>query len=529
MEEVEDTVVLVSEPVAGREPFDGAALRAFLCSAGYGKCQIDDEALNKTASMCAIQQAQFKTTVARKVNAMVSIAIAADAMSATVDIIAPRGGKPAAVSDVVGALMQAGVVRGIDKDAIEAACQENGCLGHVVALGKAPEHGTDGMLELLVTDTVDRAPSLDSNGLIDYREHGEIPTVMPTNPLMRRIPPVPGIPGYTVHGVVLAAREGKDVHFAPHLQGTECSADDPNVLVANVNGQPVRVDNGVIVEPILRLKEVNMATGNVRFDGTVHVAGDVLQGMLVRASGDIVVDGMVEGGSLDAGGNVVVAGGVVAHSHLHAAGSVHVRFAQSAQIDAGTVIAVAESALDCTLHSLYQIVIGANAPQRGRLLGGLATAAMLLQVPWLGSTQSSKTRVIVGDHSALDEKYALLLHRIEEEKASASNLAKLVRQLQASGDPRGMLARVKESQKHAIKVWGDSLAEEVELKREIAAAQLARIEVKQGVEGSVVLTFGKYTATMPQDFSQGTFALDATQGIVFTPPGGAPVPVSARR
>lgn len=56
-----------------------------------------------------------------------------------------------------------------------------------------------------------------------------------------------------------------------------------------------------MVEPILRVAEVNMATGNIHYDGTVQVDGEVQHGMLVQASGDIIVSGTVDGGVLEAG------------------------------------------------------------------------------------------------------------------------------------------------------------------------------------------------------------------------------------
>lgn len=37
--------------------------------------------------------------------------------------------------------------------------------------------------------------------------------------------------------------------------------------------------------------------------------------------------------------------------------------------------------VDCVLHSQNQIIIGSNTLEHGRLVGGVTTAAMLLQVP----------------------------------------------------------------------------------------------------------------------------------------------------
>ena len=104
---------------------------------------------------------------------------------------------------------------------------------------------------------------------------------------MRRIPATPGIEGRTIKGAVIAPRPGRDEPFAAQLIGAEIDSADPNILKASVTGQPVRVPCGVMVEPVLRVPEVNLATGNIYFDGTVQVDGDVNNTMKVQASGDI--------------------------------------------------------------------------------------------------------------------------------------------------------------------------------------------------------------------------------------------------
>jgi uncharacterized protein (DUF342 family) len=270
-----------------------------------------------------------------------------------------------------------------------------------------------------------------------------------------------------------------------------------------------------------------MATGNIHYDGTVHVAGDVEQGMKVQASGDIIVDGMVEGGQLDAGGNILVAGGLIAHARLHAGGSVTARFAEGAQITAATVIALNDMAIDCDLHSLNQIIIGSTTPQRGRLIGGTAAAALLLRVPLLGSSKARTTKVVVGTNPELEAKYAALLARIESEKATEANLDKLIKQLKAVGDPKHVLARVNESRQHAVQVWGASLAEKQTLEHEMELALSARIEVSEGVDGAVDLLFAHKPVQLRREFDSGVFSMNEQAQVLFTDALGSSLVLTA--
>ena len=97
-----------------------------------------------------------------------------DEMSAQVCLCPPQGGKDASIDDVIKALAEAGIVFGIDADALAQACGPE--LGHTVAVaaGAPAENGLDTEFHNLLPQTSSRAPKVGDDGLIDYREHGGI-------------------------------------------------------------------------------------------------------------------------------------------------------------------------------------------------------------------------------------------------------------------------------------------------------------------------------------------------------------------
>jgi len=367
---------------------------------------------------------------------------------------------------------------------------------------------------------------VDANGFIDYREHGAITVVEPGAPLMRRIPATRGTTGFDVLGHAIEPNPGRDDPFAFGLAGVEVDAKDPDTLKAAITGQPVLVACGVEVEPVLRVASVNLASGNIYFDGCVQIDGDVIQGMKVQASGDIAVAGTVEGGVLEAVGNIVVKGGIIAQANVRAGGSVSARFAEGSAIQAGTCIALDDMALECDLRSLNQIVIGAKAPQRGKLVGGQATAMMLVSTPLLGSDRSGKTVVTVGANPELEQQFKALQERLQKEKTNEENLQKLVQHLTKTGDPKGMLDKVRASWRLALKVWGDLLAERTELEKQIALTRNARVDVGISTSGAVELKFGNRTSRLGKEFGRGAFSIDTQSRLVFTDPQGQATPLS---
>jgi len=518
--ETDGQVFFRHQPVAGRLPIDSATLHALLERSDFSACLMNEEAITQAVRDCNTLQTPFVIQVADRRDAAIQVRIAADEMATQLTLTPAQGGKPITLEDLQKALADAGVVFGIDQAALAQACASAQRTEVLVASGAQAENGQDTMFETLVPQTTDRAPKIDADGLIDYREHGGIAVVRPGEPLMRRIPPTPGVTGHTVRGRELPPQAGAIAMFASKLPGTQLASEDPNLLQAAVVGQPVLVNHGVMVEPVLRVAEVNMATGNIHFDGTVQVDGEVLQGMKVQASGDIIVSGTVDGGLLEAGGNIHIAAGVIALARVKAQGSVSARFAENCSIHAGTVIALDDMALECELESLNQIIIGAKVPQRGRLVGGSATAMMLLRVPLLGSNKGGITSVKVGANPELESQIKDLSLRLEKEKATEENLQKLVKQLGTTGDPKGMLERVKASWRQAVQVWSKSLAERVELEKQLALTLLAKVEVGIGVAGAVDLAFGSKTARLRSEFSDGVFSINPGTGVLFTNSAG---------
>ena len=457
----------------------------------------------------------------------IRVAVAADRMSAEVTLDPGAATQSLGLEDVLTALRDAGVRYGVCEDALAAACaacgaggeggeRGEGGLQHVMAaLGDMGEKGTDARFEVLVADHRERAPRVNSHGMIDFREQGEVQIVEIGQALMRRMPATPGRAGHDVCGQVLPAQAGKDEPFSVPFVGAAPDVADANLLRATVRGQPVRLGNAVIVEPVFRIKEVNMATGNVHFDGTVQIDGDVLPGMLVQASGDIVVQGTIEGGVLQAGGDIRAQGGAIAKSQLTAKGSVMLRFAETALVKAGLAIVIEDMALHSELHAGAQITVGEKSRQRGRLAGGTASARMRIKVPQIGVAGAGITRIQVGVDPELSARLATLLGELDDYKAEAEKREKLV-QLLSQNDPKGMLPRVQAAWQQALKLWGEALQEKEAIEHRLALVLEARVETTVGVQGELDLSLGRQRVLVTRPFGTGYFSMQEDGSLTFT-------------
>ncbi len=513
----ENQLVASLRPSVERPPLDLDGLHEALSHAGYGTWQLSEEALATLVESYNSPGIELELTIGERRDAGFTLEIAADAMQAWISVTPARGGKALAADALCAALDEAGVIFGIDQVAVAAVCAASATQTverTLIASGTAAQNGEDARFELLVTDARDRQPHVDEKGLIDFRDLGEIPSVTAEQPLMRRIPPTTGTAGRNVRSEAVEPVPGANLPFADNLVGAYVAADDANLLRAVFSGQPVRCGNGVNVEPILNFRNVNMATGNISFDGTVRIEGEVLPGMKVRASGDIVVGGVVDGAELKADGDIRIGGGIIAKARVEAGGAVSARFVENSQVAAGTTIAVDDTVLQSDLQANNQIVVGLKSP-RGRLAGGSARAMMLIQVPTLGSPTGGVTSLLLGVNPVLEAKYQQLQKTIDKQREDESNLEKLIKHLTTHGDKAGMLERAKASWQKSLQAWAKLLSERDELERELALNATARVVVDAGVEGAVDLTICKKVLRLRRSYETGSFSLDG-EHIVFT-------------
>jgi uncharacterized protein (DUF342 family) len=182
------------------------------------------------------------------------------------------------------------VVALLDSAAIGVALEAGSCEGREIARGVAPLQGETARFESLVQP---RRPVLAENEdeRVDLRDLGSLLLVNPGTALMRRTPARSGKDGMDVLGKPIPADAVVDTPYASDLTGVATDPNDPLLLIAVIAGSPRVLPHGVIVSPVVDVDAVDLHSGNVNFDGSLRVSGDIRTGMSVRVTGDVVVQG----------------------------------------------------------------------------------------------------------------------------------------------------------------------------------------------------------------------------------------------
>ena len=371
------------------------------------------------------------------------------------------------------------------------------------------------------------APRLLEDGTADYRNLGDIFSVTLGDPLLRRIPPSRGFPGCNLAGRELPATDGCEVPFAENLTGVACDLHDCDLMIAAISGLPVLVPRGVVVEPVLRLKRVDLSTGNLNFKGSLEIAGDVSEGMEVSATEQILVGGVVEAARVRAGGDIEVRGGVIGHGHLPqqdaaepkmaqlgAGGSVTVQFAENALISAAGEILVKELAMLSELTSGSSIRVGEPGGRKGHIIGGVSRAVSLVHAAVLGSCAGVPTVIEVGVDPALNRKLECVQEALAEKTRLMEELAKTLSYLKEHpGSMEPGLAQLKERvyQKYQGEV-AELTGEKKRLQKRMEIKAQARVEVEREAFLGTQIRIGGQTLQVEEDLSAPTFTL-GRQGI----------------
>jgi uncharacterized protein (DUF342 family) len=502
-----------------RPTIDVPGVRDYAAQQGYAGLAYDDR--NIGAAVIKIRRSeQCAVVIARRIDAEYHVEIAADRMSAWLTVSAACGGKPASALDAVAALGKHDLREGVDAAAVEAAVEHCG-ERHRVACGTPPQPGVDARLETLVDVNRQRHPQIDAEGHVDFHDLGAIPSVSAGEPLMRRHPPTPGVPGCDIFGVTVPAPNPKDIVFAPRLQGASPSPDDPNLLVADVAGQPLLQRDGISVEPIVRYEDIDVASGNIEFPGSVEVRGDIRSGLKVRAGGDILVKGVIESAEVVAGGNVKVEGGIIGHSlppretqhlaartaRIRAEGSISARFIENAIIEAQQSVQVSEAIVQSDVTGLDQVVVGGKG-KKGRILGGRVRATHLVGADLLGGEGASPTRITVGINPELQSAMDEHRQRLDAKLKEHDDLSKVVKLLSGRPEKQAMceMARVT-----VIKVSAE-IGEEMERARALEAeaklAGNAKVVIGERIYSGVTVAVGRHSRYINEDMARGVFHLD---------------------
>lgn len=350
-----------------------------------------------------------------------------DALSVLLIFTQAYDGKGVTFEQIMQDLESKKIKYGIDEDAIKLFLQRTTQLkagkmdSGVIAHGLACENGVDARFEYFIDPCINRKyiPEIDKeSGKIDILKSYHMLTVYESEPLMRLHPATQGKVGVNVYAQEIKPIQGKVLSFKDY-EGTRINAEDKNLLEATMSGQPKFFSDGATVINILEIDDVDMHCGNIDFDGSIIVRGDIKPKMKVKVTGDLEVRGVIEDAVIDVSGELFAVKGIIGKQNvemedlscvINVDGNIESDFAQYARIECTQDIKIQSYVSHCEIITQGRLIVCNEAHSTGTIMGGVVCADKGIEATYLG------TQAEVETHCEIFFHYTKLCKRIAEEQ-----------------------------------------------------------------------------------------------------------------
>lgn len=337
-------------------------------------------------------------------------------LSASVRIdpaLAKEQGRVVCLEEIRELLKFHGVTHGIDDDLLSMLLRPNCTAGwYDVAMGEEPVDGTNAVIECRVNAEHSSIPVPDGEGMIDFRDRGELPEVTEGTAIYVKVPGRTAKDGKDLSGNPLPAKAGLDVKLTP-TENMRFREGDPLVVEAACDGYLFTGrDGSVQIGRVFSVKgDLDLQVGNIKYHGPVQIGGNVPSGFLIHAGGDISIQGTAEGADIhSSGGSVEIRGGVFG-GKIQAAGDIKIAFGHEAALRAGGTIDGGKYLQHCQVRCT-----ALHFSRGGMIVGGHVMASREIECDTMGTEAGSPTMVSLSDPVEEDARHELDGITTEEKK-----------------------------------------------------------------------------------------------------------------
>lgn len=343
-----------------------------------------------------------------------------DGMSAFVRFIPPTStGKRMTFNDFQKDLHYKGITFGLQMEILQSHFNTEGryCEDLLVAKGQEPVQGMDASIAYCFNTDMHRRPKQREDGSVDYFQLTTINQCRKGDILARIIPEQPGIEGHDIYGKIIKPRE---VRRATLKYGRNIELSEDGLEISTmVDGHVSLVDDKVFVNDVYIVKGVDVSTGNIDYEGSVQVDGNVAENYEIKAGGNVIINGLVEGAKVIAGGNIIISKGMngMQKGYLKAGGDVVVKFLENARVAAGGYVE-AEAIMHSRVSAGGEIRV---AGRKGVIVGGYVQAGVKITAKTIGAGLGASTILEVGVNPLLKTQYSRMQKALEDLTKTVTN------------------------------------------------------------------------------------------------------------
>lgn len=329
---------------------------------------------------------------------IVQLLVSTDGLNAKALVVRALGaGKKLTEETVYSTLKTRGIKFGEDKEAIKNAVDSANRTGipvtFTIAKGRLPVAPDSLVIHWDIDINDKKALTSIQKGIL-------LATVTKQNPNS-------SLSGYDVYGKQISQQRETNIKTVEHDESIieEYKEDKSGYLLrANKSGELFNKNGKYFIsnERIIT-GDIDSSSGNIRFTGNLKVDGGIKAGMVVIASGDIIVKDATEDCLISSDGSIVLGNGIRGSGKgiIRARKIIKTSFAENSRLLAGSEIQIKKRCLNCIVktNSLMYLDL-----KEGCLVGGMIRATKGLRTFDLGNERGKKTEVSFGqDYLVADQ------------------------------------------------------------------------------------------------------------------------------
>ncbi|MDR0454017.1 MAG: FapA family protein [Deferribacteraceae bacterium] len=448
----------------------------------------------------------------RKYDSKVLITLEQNGVEAYISIYPALGsGKNLSKDEIYETISDEGIKVSVDKVAVEKAAKmhhENYIVDHILFATGIPAHkGRDAVISVQFS-AADKKPKLNADGTVDFKNIDNVIHAKKGDILITKRPATMGLKGLTVKNAEIIPHPGKDVDI---FQGEGVMLNPTGTSYIALQDGYVEFKNGLLaVHNVLFInKDVDFSTGNIKFNGTVHIRGDVLAGFKVVAKDDVIVEGVCGDCEIIAGGNIIIKTGIKGNfNNLFKAGNnVVIGYSDKAKIFAKNNLIIKKYSYNSDLYAGDKLEATAG---EGIIAGGMIKAFSEVNAKQLGTQGNSKFTIYMGTKYHMDQA----VEKIRQDKARMTETMDKMQDILGRFNlfKPEVLNNIKIKKLIDMKNNFESIISEMEDKEEElieqSKAKNPKIKIKGIVFGGVTVMIFNCATTVREKISNAVFYLD---------------------
>jgi hypothetical protein len=366
---------------------------------------------------------------AKKAAGTLDISVSKDKLSASAYIDGKVPTTEFDVNDVKIMLHAEGILHGIADDAqIKAFLNGEFSVGErwTIASGTDPIPDTPPQIIYHFDTDPLKIGTLTEDGLMDWKDRGQLPQVKEGALLAEKIPGPTGKEGMDVYGKKIPIPKMREQRFKC-AKGARRSEDGMQVY-ATLSGIPkLSFGNEISVMPTLHIQgDIALETGHVTFDGHIEVDGAVEKGY--RVKGGSLRANEIRDARIDLDGDITSMNGIFGAT-IRSGGNLKAGHIHNSDIILAGDMAVEKEVIESTIEANGRCLIN-----DGIILSSTISAKMGITTMDIGTKASKSSELIVGVDRQMEREADVIGGQLQAIKAEHENLPKLLQNLRNRSD-----------------------------------------------------------------------------------------------